>query len=433
MNIFRRKKYIRDSQTMMFYSLLATIFFLPFSNIAATCTLIAGWIFYILKAHFDGRWGWKKTFMDIPLAVFVIMGFLSIINSPQKAFSFYNYIHLVAKYVLLYYLTIQSINDEKQIKKIFVVVAAAALIVILYGFMQYIVGINTAGMGWTDKQAFPGVTMRIYSTWHNPNLLAGYLDMILALLFGVFIIWKNKKARKIIAVLFIMAAICMGMTYARGACFSIAAAVAVYGIFYDRKILLPFVIFIAVVLYIDTTLFYRLLSVFMSMDTSSELRIALWESTIAMILDHPFLGIGWGAYYFVYPTYDFYMQGHFIKIVHAHNMYLNIMAEIGIIGFLGYMTCFFSAMWYSLRNFKYLASSFLGGSLLGCGLALMSLAFNGLTDYVLFNTDLSMFFWFTIGIIVVIMGSPQMQAIKNKLAMQHVGLTSLPDFPYEKY
>ncbi len=431
MNIFKRNRYAHDSETMMFYTLLAAVFFLPFSNAAATFALFLGWGFYLLRSHYAG-WKWKRTVFDIPLAIFVIMGFLSIINSPQKMFSFYNYYHLVGKYLLIYYLAVQSITDEKQLKKVFAVLGASAVIVILYGFIQYFAGINTTGMDWTDRNAFPEMTMRIFSTWENPNLLAGYLNIIIALLFGMLISIENKKYRMAIGTFLIMAAVCLCLTYARGACFSIAIVIALYGLFYNRKIILPFAILTAAFLYFDTAFLNRLMFSFTGMDTSSELRLALWESTIEMILDHPLLGIGWGAYYFVYPIYDFYMQGNFIKIVHAHNMYLNIAAEIGIVGFAGFMTCVIGSLWHSLKSFKYMPSSFLRGSMLGCGLAAAAIMLNGFTDYVLFNTSLSMLFWLIIALEAVLLKNEPLHSAKKQLRDQHAGIISLPELSEEE-
>jgi putative inorganic carbon (HCO3(-)) transporter len=43
-------------------------------------------------------------------------------------------------------------------------------------------------------------------------------------------------------------------------------------------------------------------------DTSATLRIALWESTLAMIVDKPLFGIGWGSYWLVYPEYRLFYQ-----------------------------------------------------------------------------------------------------------------------------
>ena len=88
----------------------------------------------------------------------------------------------------------------------------------------------------------------------------------------------------------------------------------------DLRILAGIAVICGLVLAFDPVLTDRLLSVFTRIDTSSEMRLAFWESTVAMILDHPFLGIGWGMYFMVYPDYDFYLQGAPVQIVHAHNM-----------------------------------------------------------------------------------------------------------------
>lgn len=67
-------------------------------------------------------------------------------------------------------------------------------------------------------------------------------------------------------------------------------------------------------------------------DTSLSLRLALWESTIAMIEEHPLLGVGWGNYWLAYPEYNFFIEDADVVIFHAHDMYLHIPAEVGIPG-----------------------------------------------------------------------------------------------------
>lgn len=431
MNIFKRHKYAQDSGVMMFYMLLITVFLLPFSGDAATYTLFLGWFFCIMKAYF-GDWKWIKTPIDLPLAIFVCFVFFSIINSPQKMFSFYNAYHLIGKYLLIYYLAVQSITTEKHIKTVFVVLGISAVIVLLYGFFQYFMGINTAGMDWTDTKTFPEVTRRIFSTWENPNLLAGYLNIIMALAFGTFIFAGGRTVRIIIGSFLILAAIGLGLTYARGAYLSIVMVIAAYGVFCKRKIIFPLVVLLAGLMYIDTPLFNRMTSIFTTIDTSSELRLALWESTIEMILDHPLLGIGWGAYYFVYPSYDFYMQGNFIKVVHAHNMYLNIAAEIGLVGFAAFMTCLGGNIWRALKVYKHLSTNFLRGALLGCGLALTAIAFNGFTDFVLFNTRLTMLFCTVMAVEAALLRHPSLLAIQKELQRRRMGLVSLPELSDEE-
>lgn len=56
-----------------------------------------------------------------------------------------------------------------------------------------------------------------------------------------------------------------------------------------------------------------------------------------MIEEHPLLGIGWGSYFLAYPDYNFFIQNDNVLIFHAHNMYLNMLAEVGIPGGLAFL------------------------------------------------------------------------------------------------
>ena len=62
-----------------------------------------------------------------------------------------------------------------------------------------------------------------------------------------------------------------------------------------------------------------------------KLRFAYIESTVAMIPEHPW-GVGWYGYQFAFPDYDFYLNDPTVIMYHCHNLYLNVAAELGIIG-----------------------------------------------------------------------------------------------------
>ena len=59
-------------------------------------------------------------------------------------------------------------------------------------------------------------------------------------------------------------------------------------------------------------------------------RMAHWQAGWAMFLDHPWLGVGAGNYAEAYSTYFVGMWRE--ALGHAHNYYLNILAELGIVG-----------------------------------------------------------------------------------------------------
>lgn len=403
MDIFKKNRLNNDCKRLMFYIVIAMATMLPFSYVISSLLLVAGWGVFAYKS-FKGFFEWKRTILDFPIMIFVIISFLSVLVSPDSAFSFYNCYNLVGRYVLTYYLVVQSIDLKNigQLKVFLSCISLSLFIVVIYGFMQAFLGIGLTSeqIVWTDGAMFPGLKTRVFSTWQNPNLLGGYFDLMLGLMAGMFLLIKHKIVRIVIAVLFCLTAFCLTLTYARGACLSIALVIFVYSILYNRKVLLALIGLAVILLLSDATLVDRMTSIFTKMDTSSEMRLAFWESTIAMILDHPLLGIGWGSYFMVYPNYDYYMQGNFIKIVHAHNMYLNFMAEIGLFGFASYMVCFFSVIYKAFKAQVMKLDILVKAMFLGIGLGLSALALNGFTDYVMFNTELSMLVWLFSGIVV---------------------------------
>ena len=343
-DMLRQQRRKKQMQKWLTWSMMAEAFFIALSPALATLALMVGLMLTAWKVRTMKDVRFRHLPFDLPVALFVILGAASIIVSPDKGFSFYNYYNLVGVYVLTYLFIGQNVTTKEQVKKIVLALGASAAVVVLYGFYQYVFGIDISEMRWVDGEAFPELTTRVFSTWENPNILAGYLDAVLCVLLGFFMKCGNKTQKVVLVLGMVLAAACLAMTYARGACLAVAIVFLVYGLLKDWRIFFACLVAGGVLLLADSALYGRLASVFTSMDTSSEMRLAFWEATVAMIQDHPFLGIGWGAYWMVYPEYDFYMQGAPIKIVHAHNIYLNYMAEIGIAGAVAFFWYFFGTM-----------------------------------------------------------------------------------------
>ncbi|NJM41851.1 MAG: O-antigen ligase family protein [Anaerolineae bacterium] len=64
-------------------------------------------------------------------------------------------------------------------------------------------------------------------------------------------------------------------------------------------------------------------------------RIAHWQVGLDMMRDHPWFGIGFGNYE---PVYAQYRLLYWVNALgHAHNYYINIFAETGVVGFVAYV------------------------------------------------------------------------------------------------
>ena len=418
--VLRRRRWGGRMARMMMYAVIAEAFLIPLAPLAAMVALLLGCGAMLLRLRIDRSFHLRRLPYDAPALLFVVIGLLSVAVAPDKAFSFYNFYHLVPIYALTYLLVGQTLRKTRELQRVAAAMALSAALVILYGFYQFIFGIDISSMKWVDGEAFPELSKRVFSTWENPNILAGYLDIVACIAVGL--IGVLQRGWRILAILLLAATLaCLGMTYARGACLVVAVVLAGYGALRDWRILLGIVVIGAGALLVDPVLADRLLSVFTRVDTSSEMRLAFWESTVAMVMDHPFLGIGWGMYFMVYPEYDFYLQGAPVQIVHAHNMYLNYAAEIGIPGALSFLWFFFGSLVLALRvprktppweavlaahehAWKTVADvraalgrwrrrRFVEGLSTGLGLAFISVALNGLTDHLLFNIPSSMLLW----------------------------------------
>ena len=73
---------------------------------------------------------------------------------------------------------------------------------------------------------------------------------------------------------------------------------------------------------------------------SGQTRLYMYRNTLEMIKHHFFLGAGFGNFKYVYPRYrdrgEWALSGLNTRVEQAHNEYLQIFSEVGLIGFLSF-------------------------------------------------------------------------------------------------
>jgi putative inorganic carbon (HCO3(-)) transporter len=384
------------------HCILAVAFFLPLSFQAASVFLAFGAFLWAGRMVAAGRLGLRPTPFDAPIALLVALSAASVLVSPDRWLSFYNYYHLMGRYILLYYLVVNNLSSFDQMKRLVQALLLSAGLVAAYGFYQYYNGMDISALEWVDGNQFPDLKVRVFSTLHNPNLLAGFLVVMMALAAGLGLNARGKRGK--LAFLCFVAAlgVCLALTYSRGAWLSLLAVVAAYGVLYSRKTFWLLLLVPVVVVAGQDALLERLLSIVHPTDSSSLLRLAMWESTLSMIAEKPLLGIGWGSYWLVYPEYDFFINNARTTIYHAHNMYLHLAAEIGIPGLMAFLAVMAGHARLAADTALAAADRWVGGLMLGVLAAIVSLAVGGLTDFVLFNPQMAMLFWLLCALTVVV-------------------------------
>ena len=347
-SVFARRQRIKNLEQWTLYAILTEAFFLALSPTIAAAAVVFGVMTWFLRSRIDNKYKMRSLPFDVPVAIFFLIGAASVfLSSARSLMLIYNYCSIAGIYGLTYLIVGQTIHTPAQIRQVAQALGASAILVVLWGFFQFIFGVDVADVKWTDPEAFPELRKRIFSTLENPNVLAGYLDVFICLALGLLAKVERRSQRIVLVVAIVMFAACLAMTYSRGAFLSIAIVFAIFGVLKDWRVLILFAAVTGLIAYNDATFIDRILSAFTMGDTSEGVRVGIWVSTVAMISDHPFAGIGWGAYQFVYPQYNYYVADPNIIIYHAHNIYLNYAAEIGIVGALAFFWYFFGTMFMS--------------------------------------------------------------------------------------
>ncbi len=378
------------------YALLGTAFFIPLHLYVMEVFFAAACILAVLYCLRYGVPQCGAMPLMVPAALFAAAALVSLAGSPRALFGAAFYMFTVFQYILLYIGVILFVRGEGERRLFVCVIMEGAAVVALYGLYQYVHMLTLQESEWVDSSAFPLLQRRMYSTLYNPNLLSAYLLTVMGVTASVSL-WVRKKVYKAAGLgFFCLLALCLLLTYSRGAWISAAVMAFLLGLIWNRRIWVVFLAIPAVLLFYHGGIADRLISIFShrEADTSVAMRLDMWSDTVEMWLDHPFFGIGWGSFKFAYPAYNELIQKAGITIFHCHNLFLNILTETGLAGFITFFTFFFGHFHYGrLQLLKACRESFsymLAAAVI-CVVAAISVS--GLSDDDLFSTQVSMIFW----------------------------------------
>ena len=277
-----------------------------------------------------------------------------------------------------------------------------AVVSVLVGIGQHYFGGATDAL-WVDREANPLLRNRVFSSWENPNIFAGYLCIVAAYIMGYIGVEKNSRKRWGMFGILLLVILCEVFTFSRG--FWVAMAVEVLAfvlVFYRKGILYLLGVALAGAALAGPAVWQRLNTLrHVTEDSSAAMRLAYLEIAQAVVEDHP-LGIGWYNYRYVFPEYDFYFKNPDVIMYHCHNLFLNVAAELGIPGLILFLCAWFSMLYLAVKLAR--KARFLWARAFTAGYLLMSLGvtIGGIGDHVLFNVRMGVLFWLLNALLVVI-------------------------------
>ena len=317
-----------------------------------------------------------------------------------------DFIGLSARY-LVYYIPcmiivvalVNSASSAKQLLRIGGGLALGTLIGGGYGIFQNVVigvGVNAS---FTDTSVNADMPGRVYSFYENPNALALLLLLTLPVIVALIFSSRHWVSRILAAVVFVIGGVCLGMTYGRASWVGLVVAALVYVFLWNRK-LLPFCVLagIAALPLLPTSIFNRILSIFNLNDTSTSSRFDLWAAGLQVIRREPITGVGLGAdavRRMVKLTQLYQGRASF---VHCHNIYLQIWAEMGLLGLVSFLGTMLGTMKAAARAVHHCPNTPARHMAIGGTAAILGAMVCGLADYLWTYPRIMFLFWFVFGL-----------------------------------
>lgn len=227
---------------------------------------------------------------------------------------------------------IVNVRDRRDWFSLLSSVVAVAALVSLYGLYQYVRGAAVASRAWFDVKTNPELTSRVFSTFGNPNTLAMYLELTLPLAIGLTVSERAPLKRALYAAMSLVMLGALVLTMSRGGWLALAFGALVFLALLDARALwlVPLAAAVAYV-FLPPVFRTRLATIGSLQDASNAYRVNIWIAALHMIKDFWPTGVGFGYRAFM-PIYNYYrLRGQ--PAYHAHNFYLEQLAELGIIGF----------------------------------------------------------------------------------------------------
>ena len=393
-----------------------------------------------------------SNFLNYPIGFYILVGFLSIIVSKYPFLSIKGFFFKLLEGTFLYFIFVECFSEKKQFRTFIYVFFASSVLIVSSGFFQHFTGIDFIRQHVNSND-------RITSAFAHPNDFAAYLLVVCAIFFGTsflgtnrqgsLLIWRWSPIQIVSCISFVLALICLGLTYSRGAWIAFFLSILFLG-FVNWRVLPISISVILIFLFVffpgmtdnrnivwltENTLVIipenirvksqmdspsKSLPPVQKNDLSSEEigkekekteeikvqsafdlikkfnasgRQILWKDAIDIIRQNPF-GTGLNTYSRIAHEHNMFWSGY------PHNCYLQLTAEMGFIGFFVFVWIMVTLLKKSFENLRHIQDTFFRPIILGLLAGVLGFLMHSFVDTNFYSVQLSNLMWAVMGMIV---------------------------------
>lgn len=349
----------------------------------------------------------KSSWLSAPIALVLLSSIISILFSQYRGLSISGFFGKTLQNAFIFFTFVECINTKKRLKIFLITFFASCTLICINGLFQYFFG-----HGFIHGHAFDG---QISSCLRQANDFGSYLVIVTPVLFclSVFILngIKEKISKEksgfsffsslyvkiVIVVVFLLALACLGLTYSRGAWLSFVVSIVLLSLNNWKRFALAMVFILGFVLLFAPGMFEARPSI----GTFHEFlinnnRLLYWRGAVEIIKDYPLVGAGLNTYSRVRSQYEIMWGGY------PHNCYLQMLAEVGSLGFVAFLWMLFCLFKGALQSVKRMDILSLKVLFIGFVVGFAAFIFHAFWDTTFYSVQLSSLMWVILGVIVSI-------------------------------
>ncbi len=369
------------------YLIVATCAILPTMALVGLVGLC--FVSYILHLALGKSTRYRITPFTLLIAAFLFLTALSAFTSVSQKSSIMTFL-VYAAFTLLAPVISNTVKSKKTWQSLVAVFCVSAFFVAFYGVLQNFF-LEQTTQSWVDSEMFEDIKTRVYSTLDNPNVLGQYLILAIPLTFACMLKGKGFLSKVVYAGIFLTCTACLLFTWSRAAWVGVVLALVIMLIKKDHRFLALCVVGIVLLpAVLPQSIMARLTSIGNTGDSSTSYRISVWIASINMAKDYFLTGVGLGSDAFA-TMYRGYALGGASFALHAHNFYLQWIADMGIGGLIVYFLIILTAYKCISRigkgnSLMNIVSYAVAGSLVGY-------LFQGMAETMWYNYHMILIFW----------------------------------------
>lgn len=335
--------YVLRPETLLGLGVLV-LFLVPhtFWNNLYAAGMAAALVGVYILCILSGKSAFGKSVFGIwfPFLLFMGATALSTLGSPAMGDSIRTLAFFITAF-LFSLLVSGMLSSYEKTEKFIGYMLLAVGVTAVYAIYQRIMGVK-ADASLTDLSLNAGMPGRVFATLGNPNNYAEFLMLMLPFGFA-YSVNQPKTGRRLLGLFAVLLGfVALLLTYSRSGWLAFAVSALVFVALYNWK-LLPILCLVGTlaVPLLPASILNRILTIGNLADSSSSYRIDIWTGSLRMLRDgYWFAGTGLGAEAFtsVYPAYAI---GASRVAPHTHMQFMEILAEMGIIGL-------FALLWFSI-------------------------------------------------------------------------------------